>query len=231
MGKSQLALDFPFTEDELVAKLDQGLEETSKFLFYQELNIPYYFGTNNLIKISSFNIEQFLSLAAELFEEMLSSKIAGKSIILTAKIQEKIIKFKIDKYWNDLNRRIPYGNSIRRFLEKFSEYARNETYKENSPINQGVTGFSITISNQEKLFSTQYWYEDINFEPLLNVISTCIAYNLLETRDIVQGAKGQVNQVFYLNRILCLKFNLPIQYGGWKHRKLEDLLKWADRLI
>ncbi len=227
MSKTQLAFDFPLSEKELVKKLDQNIEEVAKFFIVQEVGLPYYYGFNNLIKISNNNIEQFLGFASELFEEMLSAKIAGNNILISANTQEKRIKKVITNYWNDLGRRLPDGNSIKRFLENFSHYAKKETFKVNAPIAQGVTGFSISLSRQKQLFNRSHWYDDDNYEILLNVISTCVANNLLELRDVIQGAKGQKNQVFYLNRWLCVKFNLPLHYGGWKHKNLDELLKWV----
>ena len=176
-------------EVELKEKLDQNLEEAAKFFVFQELNIPYYFGFNNLTKISNYNIEQFLGLSSELFEEMLSAKIAGKNIIISATTQEKRIKRVIGKYWSKFERRLPDGSLVKKFLENFSEYARKETFKVISPIIQGVTGFSIGLSRQKQLFRQPHWYNNEYYEPLLNIISTCIANNLLERREVVQGPK------------------------------------------
>lgn len=225
--KTQLTFDFPLSEKELEEKLDQNVEEIAKFFLFQEVGLPCYYGFNNLIKISNNNIEQFLGFASELFEDMLSAKIAGNATLISANTQEKRIKKVIDNYWNDLDRRLPDGNSIKRFLNNFSEYALKETFKVNAPIAQGVTGFSISLSKQKQLFNRTHWYNNDYYEFLLNVISTCVANNLLERREVTQGAKGQKNQVFYLNRWLCVKFNLPVHYGGWKHKNLEELLKWV----
>ncbi|HQS52414.1 MAG TPA: hypothetical protein PLN99_10990, partial [Daejeonella sp.] len=61
----------------------------------------------------------------------------------------------------------------------------------------------------------------------INVISTCVAFNLLEIKEVNQGEKGQKWQVYYLNRWLCVKFNLPFSYGGWRHKNTDELLKWT----
>lgn len=226
MKKTQLAFDFPLSEKELEEKLDQNIEEIAKFSLFKEIGLPTYYGFNNLIKISNNNIEQFLGFASGLFEDMLSAKIGENNTLLSAEIQEKRIMKVIDIYWNDLDRRLPDGSSIKNFIKNFSDFAIKETNKINAPIAQGVTGFSISQSKQKQLFNRTSWYNIDYNKFLLNIISTCVANNLLERREIIQGAKDQKNQVFYLNRWLCVKFNLPLHYGGWKHKNIEELLNW-----
>jgi hypothetical protein len=31
--------------------------------------------------------------------------------------------------------------------------------------------------------------------------------------------------VFYLNRLLCVKFGLPLNFGGWQRLPIETLIK------
>ena len=226
LGKSQLAFDFPLSAKELEEKLEQNIDEIAKFFLFKEVGLPCYFGFNNLVKISNNNIEQFLGLASGLFEEMLSAKIIGNTTLISAKTQEDKIDKVISEYWDDLGRRLPNGNIVKLFLNKFAEFATKETYKINAPIAQGVSGFSISQPRQNQLFDNSKWYDLDYNKPLLEIISTCVANNLLESREIIQGAKGQKNQVFYLNRWLCVKFNLPLQYGGWKHKNVQELLNW-----
>jgi len=227
LGKTQLAFDFPLNEMELLEKLNQPIEEAAKFFLCKEEKIPYYIGFNNLVKLASYNIEQFLWFAADLFEEMLSAKIAGNIVQLNANTQEKRIKKIVGKQWKELPRKIPYGAEVSNFLDRFGEFAKKETYRPNAPIVQGVTGFSIKTSTKGKLFNNTHWTKDVTYEQLLNVVSICVAFNLLEPQNIIQGKRGQVNRVFYLNRWLCVKFDLPFGYGGWKHKQVDDLLKWT----
>jgi len=32
----------------------------------------------------------------------------------------------------------------------------------------------------------------------------------------------------YLNRLLCVYFGLPLQYGGWRPKKIDELSKWIE---
>ena len=226
LRKQQLSFDFAVTEDELAERLDQPVKDAALFFLSQEEKIPYFFGFDNLVKLTNNNIEQFLTFSSELFEDMLSAKIADENPGLKARVQEKRILQVVDNYWSDLIKKIPNGSMVVNFLQEFGDFARRETYKPNAPIAQGVTGFSIA-SPQSRIFLPDKWYDDIAYQPFLNVLSTCVAYNLLEPRDIIQGSKNQRNRVFYLNRWVCAKFRLPLAYGGWKHKQIDELLKWT----
>ena len=230
IGKPQLDLGFPLTIDELLVSKDSTIDEAARFFISREHNLPYYYGFSNLIKLSNNNIEQFLSFSSDLFEEMLSNNLSGRNLNLDPKTQEKIINSIVDNKWKELSRLVPYSRLVIKFLEKFSAFAKAETYKQNAPIAQGVTGVAASISNMKSLFDDVIWEKDEHYAPLMKVLSTCIAFNLLEPRDVFQGAKGQKHQVFYLNRWLCVKFNLPLAYGGWKSKKPEELLNWTKGL-
>jgi hypothetical protein len=41
--------------------------------------------------------------------------------------------------------------------------------------------------------------------------------------------KGERWLVLYLNRLLCLRFGLPLGYGGWRPRRLNQLGAWIDK--
>lgn len=227
IGKPQLDLGFALSKEELLDKIDTTIEEAARFFISREYSLPYYYGFSNLVKLSNHNIEQFLSFSSNLFEEMLSNNLGGIKVKLKPEKQEKIIKSIVDAKWKELPKIIPYSRSVTTFLENVANFARKETYKPNAPITHGVTGFAVSTTKKSSFFDDGNWKKDDLYLPLRNVISTCVAYNLLEPRDVFQGQKGQNHQVFYLNRWLCMKFNLPLAYGGWKSKKQDELLKWT----
>jgi hypothetical protein len=226
LGKQQLAFDFPLTEQEFKEKLKPDLDVSAKLFLSQPSSLPYYFGFNDLVKLSSNNIEQFLSFSAEMFEEMLSNRLLGNKVNIETEEQEKILKRAVEYKWNELSKILPYSNNVMNFLTRLGESCKSDTYKPNAPYALGVTGFAIKITTD--MFSKdEEWYLNDLYAPLANVISTCVAFNLLEMKAISQGEKGTKNDVYYLNRWLCVKFNLPFSYGGWRHKNINELLKWT----
>jgi hypothetical protein len=223
--KSQLSFDFALTVQELTEKINPGVEAAAKLFLSEFIKLPYYYSFSNLCKLSSNNIEQFLTYSADLFEEMISNKLRGTQLLINSEVQEKIINKVVERKWRELPRIVPYSNFVIKFLSELGEFSKKETYKSNAPYAPGVNGFAIKPGNIN-LFEKGSWLNNSIYEPLINVISTCVAFNLLEIKEVNQGEKGQHWEVYYLNRWLCVKFNLPLSYGGWRHKSPDDLLKW-----
>lgn len=227
MGKSQLTFEFALTKDELLEKLDKELQTTAEYLISIEQKIPFYFGFDNLVKLSSNNIDQFLTFSAELFELMLARKISDKPISLDAADQEKALKKIADSRWNEQIRMVPYSDMVLRFLQNFAAFAQRETNRPNAPYSPGVNGFSIKEPAEKKLIEGQPWRDDNAYKPLMNVLKTCLAYNLIEKRSTKQGKANNTVTVYYLNRWICLRFNLPFSYGKFRYRSPAELLKFT----
>lgn len=228
-GKEQLSFEFALSKEELNEKMSSDIIGAAKLFVSAEAKIPYYFGFPALSKLSSNNIEQFLSFAGELFEEMISNKISGTDLMLSDETQQKIIKEIVDQKWKDLSRTIPYSDQVIKFLSGIGEFARKDTFKLNAPYAPGVNGFAIKAGNELKLINEGSWLQNPIYESLVNVISTCVAFNLLEVKAINQGKKNQTWDVYYLNRWLCVKFGLPMSYGGWRHKSPDELVRWIKK--
>jgi hypothetical protein len=227
IGEPQLTLELPLSHRELEHAITSEMRSMSEYFVCREQQIPYYYGFDRLVKLASSNIDQFLQLSAELYEGMLSNKISEKNLILDAGLQEKIIRRIIENRYDELNRLIPNAVLVKRFLQKFQELAIRETNRATIPYAPGVTGFSILEPKDKTLIKTPFWLDDEVFTPLSKVLSICISYNLLEKRTVSQGVKGsEATTVFYLNRWLCMRFNLPLGYGGWRPIKPAELIKW-----
>lgn len=230
LGKQQLSFDFPMTSEELEDKLSSEIISTARLFLSKETNIPYYYGFQTLTKLSSSNIDQFLSFSSVLFEEMISNKISGKNITVNDFEQDKLIREVAKQKWNELDKIIPFSKQVKNFLNALGEFSKNETYKANAPYAPGVNGFGMkTLLAQTLLEKEQYWYNNSVYDPLVDVISTCVAYNLLEIQNVNQGKKGQVWDVYYLNKWLCVIFDLPLSSGGWRSKTPNELIKWTKK--
>ena len=115
-----------------------------------------------------------------------------------------------------------------RFLEHLGELCVDETLKPSAPYAPGVTGFAISMADREFLIGKTAAATADNIRTLREVMASCIALNLLEPRLDAKN-KGERWLVLYLNRLLCLRFGLPLGYGGWRPRKLKALTEWLGR--
>lgn len=228
LTQPQTTLDMELSEKELLAGINSTIQNAAEYFVSREFNLPYNYGFDRVIQVSSYNLDQFLQFSSELYEGMLSNRLSRRSSVITADEQHKIIKRVAAEKWKELGRLIPYPEQVKKFLLRFNEFAQKETNRPTIPYAPGVSGFALKEPPELKLINEGFWLDDNLYKPLLNVLSTSISFNLLEKREISQGKKGSDPEtVYYLNRWLCVWFNLPFGYGGWRHIKPGELLKWT----
>jgi hypothetical protein len=228
LSKAQLSFDFMLSQEELEKRDASSVKAAAEFFVSRSAGIPYYFGMSRLANLASSNIEQFLAFAGELFEECISAELMGRSHVLTPQRQEAIFKRVSKQRWEEIPRKVAEGRQIQRFLEKIGEFARLVTLKPTASYSPGMTGIAITMEQREKLIGLK---NVPKFQRLANTLANCIAYNWLEVSlDKSQGQKNKTWMILYLNRWLCLHFDLPLHYGSWRPRSLEQLCEWNENL-
>ncbi|PYY38034.1 hypothetical protein DEJ16_06910 [Curtobacterium sp. MCJR17_055] len=199
----------------------------AKLFLAREQNIPYYFGPNVLAELSSRNIEQYLALAGDQFDLILSAlMIRGRSPYLLASEQDVRVRRGSKEMWNTIPRRIPNGMDVQALLYSIAERGRAETYQPTAPYAPGVTGMALEWSEAQRLFRAPQ--QDSNLERLRNAFGQAVANNLLETTAEPQSVKNSRFQVFYLNRMLLPHFSLPLQRGGFREQSVARTLnRWT----
>lgn len=213
------------TEEEFQIFMKPELLKLCDSFLRVEYKIPLYFSFDKLIQMSSNNVEQFISISGDLFDNIILNKIkTPQNLKLSCEDQHSIIvKFANDKYKDLVH--LPNGPYIKNLLDKLIILAQGTTYDDGSSY-RSVTGFAVAEENKVGLFESKTpWYKIEKFKLLAEVIKTCIAYNVFETRIVTQGEKNQKWSVFYFNRWVCAFANLPLNYGGWKKISLAELNK------
>jgi len=229
LAKRELALDFPLRVEELQEKTDEKILVAARLFLSKQFNLPYYFGMSMLAKISTNNIEQFLSFSAPLYERMLSLNLNMNTVSITAKDQDREIRRIAAEKWKELQKMIPESQFVSRFLENLCAFCQAETFRDTAPYAPGVNGFAIDASRTIRLINEEDWLANDIFTDLQLVLNTCLAFNLLHVKETMQGKKGEKKLVYYINRWLCVRFNLPLNYGGWRTKKPDDLLRWTRK--
>lgn len=228
LRKKQLTL----FEDETLPydqfKVTSKEEDVAEFYIRNKYEIPYYFGFSKLVKLASSNIQQFLDLSSDLFDEMIASRSFDKNFRISASRQEQLLSKSVSRYWNEIKTSIPHSKYVIPFLNSIGKFCFAET---NFPAASygPVTGIAISANTVKLLQNESVKESNSRYKILSDVISTCLAYNLLEPLpDSKQGQKGTTHLILYLNRLLCFWYDLPLNYGGWREKNLDTLCTYYE---
>jgi hypothetical protein len=101
------------------------------------------------------------------------------------------------------------------------------TFLPNAPYEPGVTGIAISMADRANLLDPHYIASHPTHARLGEVLAAAIANNLLEP-ILDYKCKGTMWMVLNLNRLLCPKYWLPLQYGGFKEKRLDELASWLS---
>jgi hypothetical protein len=226
LAKSQTAFDFDaLTGEDLGDKESSAVSAAAEIFLSRECKAPVYFGRQKLASLSSSNVDQFVELAGDLFEE-LSAKTAGRrndDTTLSAERQHEILKEAAERRWQGIPRRFPRGYEARRFLEAVGAFCQSQTFRASAPYPPGVTGFGITMQDRARL--TETGRNAKVYADLRPMLAALVSQNLLEP-TLDHRNKGENLLVFYMNRLLCAQFDLPLGYGGWRKKSLQELADW-----
>lgn len=213
----QLSLDLGQLQWEAFEKVYKENQKEAVYYFSIDNNIPYYYGLSKLQKISSYNIEQFLTFAGEIFSYYKAKKIIeGNDVKVTPFEQQQLFIKSAEKRWKDILIRFTDGEQIQNMLTALCGQAEKERRRETNSYTGGTfSGIGIEESQMKKII------EDKKYGKLREVLKQCISAWYFEKRKVIQNNKNWI--VFYYNRWICVKFKLPFVYGGWKPTTAEKL--------
>lgn len=226
--KNQASFDFDqLPEEELPDKL-KAVERGAEHLVRNEIGAPVYFGRSALAVVSSWNVEQYLEVAGDMFEEISATAVGRRDPPppMSPARQDAIIRSVAASRWDGLVRRLPQGYEARRFLEAVCGFSQQQTYRPTAPYQPGVTGFAISMSAR-KLLIDGAEDEFAQFTKLRSILTSLVSHNLLIPREDHRN-KDKSYVLFYLNRLLCVQYDLPLGYGGWREKSLKELVDWME---
>jgi len=225
--REQGSFDFPLSPGELSERSDSQVRAAAELFLAHEFGLPYYFGTHKLANLASWNTEQFMRLAGDEFEEVVSSRVVQRSPTLDAGRQDALLRAASSAFWNEIPRRAKNGETVLKLLDSIARFCRQRTYEPTAPYDPGVTGVAISMRDRDSLQNAAFLSKNPQFALLAEVLAAAIANNLLEPL-LDYKVKGSTWMVLNLNRLLCVRFDLPLHYGGFKEQQLHALSKWMS---
>jgi hypothetical protein len=232
LGKRQKTFfdDQPLGEDELAARDDASLSNAAELFLAREFELPYYYGTERIARLASLNIQQFLGLAGEVFEEATAAELLRQSQALRPERQHAIVKEMASQLWAEIPRRVRHGRALRQFVESVGNFSRDYTYRPTAPNDWAVTGTAIRMSERSRLFdaAANPTVQNQGMVRLGEMLALALSHNLL-VAQLDYTCKDEKWMLLNLNRLLCVNFDLPLSYGLYKERPLQTLIQWLDR--
>lgn len=226
--QQMLDVGVPLAENVLESVSDSDIQNAAEKLLTEEFDLPYYYGPEDIAYLSSFNIDQYLSVAGDLFEEIASRHLLDDHDPLPPAKQNKIIKEWADRKWEEIPRNVPRGEDVQQFLEEIGQMCRDKWEEGTASYGSAgaLTGFGLRYPELEKIVGDAEGFGPERFARSREVLMSCMVNNLLEARPHRrQGEEGQEVLILYLNRWICVRFGLPLLYGGWRERKARQIQK------
>ena len=220
--------DAPLEEEELEKKDDSSVQNAAELFLAREYKIPYYFGVEKLARLATFNIQQFLGLAGDAFEEASGAALLRRSYQLTPARQHALMKDAARIVWEDIPRKVRHGREVRNLLEGIGRYSAAYTYRPSAPNDPGVGGTAILMSERAQLMDSAALIGKADLKRFADVLASALAHNLL-IPDVDVSVKKKKWVVLNLNRLLCVHFDLPLGYGLFKERPMSTLCRWLDK--
>lgn len=206
--------------DELESPDDKTVQAAELFLS-KRVGHPYYHGFERLVQLANTNVDQLLSTAGVIADRMIYRAELDRDMALNARDQETMLGRLGEDYYKLLEQRHRRGVAIRQFVDNLGQFCNHVTYKPNAPIAPGVTGFGLT---RRQLFDNSS-SDALESSIFREVLTYAVAGNVLSVRMVRQGQRGEEKTVFYLNRLLCVRYKLPLNYGGWQSITVPSLVR------
>jgi hypothetical protein len=218
--KGQRAL---FSELEVPEEPDAKIEEAAKLFLARRLRLPYYFSFDTFVSIATGNVEQFLFVTSTVAEKMIHRAELGRVPALTAREQDELLRKCAKHYFEQIEQKHEHGYAIRQFVENLGSFCHAVTFRPNAPIAPGVNGFGFSREELRTVLREDGKSPDIQL--FREVIRSAVAGNILFVRLTKQGQTGSEKVVFYLNRLLCAKYDLPLNQGGWQALRMGTVVE------
>lgn len=217
------------TDEDLADRSSSALREGAAVAVANEFKLPYYFGASTVVRLGSHNADQFLNLCGDLFAEMLVDISLGRSPRLDVSRQHRVLHRASERLWESIPRTVPNGRDVQVMVREIVAIAHAENAKPRMPYPPGITGTALLMSERQTLLDPQYRAKHPGADRLFAALASAVAHNILQA-DLDYSVKGNRYMVLYLNRLLCPRFGLPLGLGGFKERRLSEMVNWMQKL-
>ena len=220
--------DTPRSDEELREHEDAPIRDAAELFLAKEFDLPYYYGADRIARLASLNIEQFLGLGAPIFEEVIAAELMRDGTqLLSARRQHALMKKAARAFFAGIPNRVRHGREVRAFIDSVGRWSAWYTYRPTAPNDPGVAGTALRMSERRLLMDQLTLARRPVYARFAELLASALAHNYL-VADLDYRCKGDYWMVLNLNRLLCVQYDLPLGYGLYKERPLDELCRWVD---
>lgn len=204
-----LASDEP--ERATIKKIDKAVITGAEIQLMQQFGRAFYYGFDRLADASNQNIEQFISLAGVLVDELETLIVRGKKPQLEAQRQHAALTERARKVMREWD--FPYAPRVRRLVDFISEQCVEITQRSNAPLDDGANAFGVP---QEDL-------KLLDDDPdLTRVVHYALAYQAIVMVE-EYNCKGRQWCLFELGGIPSIVAGVTLNRGGFVEGRLSQM--------
>lgn len=210
-------------EDEMqnIASKDK---QAAKLFLKKRAGLPLFSGFKDILSASNNNVEQFLRVFTPFVDRLIYKVELDKNRNIDAKEQNKIFLKIANDYIDKIISKLVHGKKICQLIDNLGRFFSYRTYEPNAPHAPGVTQFALLTPDLDLLFlpktEKEPWISELS-----NILSTSIAFNVIIPENAQrQGSRhSEFKHIFSINRLLCVKYSLPLQKGDFQKIPLNLL--------
>lgn len=232
-AQEELFLGIPRPAEDLDKRITASVREAALVALGREYpkQVPIYYGSRAFLMLANQNVSQLLRVGADLFDVVLGTAARGRtSPAPTPRQQHRTIKSTSDKFWRGIPERIGAGPQVQTLLTAAGRFARRINTDRPTSYAPGISGFAITMSDLRTLVDPASREEIPGGNDLLTALYEAVANNYLtKYEDAPRGLGAERRAVFYINRLLCPQWGLPLGHGGYRTRRIHEVASWMRR--
>ncbi len=214
--QAQLAFEtMEESDSDIQVKANDSVYSAALFQLFHLHNRPYYFGINSLCDASSENAEQFLQLAAELVDAVVTQLACGKPPHLTPKRQNQLLRARGKEIMDGW--RFPHDRRVRKLVEEVAHRCLKKSLEPNGAVIANAIGIP------------QKQFDDLAEEhtELARVLQFALAYNAISLVPR-HSCKKQEWCLLELGGMVLLRYGLTLKRGGFIESTSRELAGFVE---
>lgn len=192
-------------------RVQRALATGAELQLLSRFDRPFYYGFDRLADAANENIEQFVTMASVLVDQLETQAIRNKPLRLDARQQHRMVRehaTKIVKEWD-----FPYAPKVRRLVDFIAKRCQELTLRPNAPLDDGANAYGVLVSDLGKLAAEE------EFAQVLHYALAYQALVLIEPYD----CKGKTWALFELGGLPIIAYGLTLSRGGFAEGTIAQL--------